>query len=208
MLYEFKADWSGEVLAERVTRSKGTYLGLRFPASDIPAVARALYAQTPYRHIPDVAGEPIAVLGAGGPGTSLDLTWSDLRSVSPVHREYLHNMQVAASFSVSVIVDGKLWGLVACHNPEPLRVPLATRMRCQELVAQFVAVLSRIVGGSRRRGWPAWKRRWRQSAKSRHRRPPSPRPFGTDLGDAGRPARCGGGGDRGRRGGGPVPRWR
>jgi light-regulated signal transduction histidine kinase (bacteriophytochrome) len=142
MLYEFKADWSGEVLAERVTRSKGTYLGLRFPASDIPAIARALYAQTPYRHIPDVAREPIAVLGASGQGSALDLTWSDLRSVSPVHRQYLRNMQVAASFSVSVMVDGKLWGLVACHHPEPLTVPVATRVRCQELVSQHVAVLT------------------------------------------------------------------
>lgn len=142
MLYEFKADWSGEVLAERVARSQGTYLGLRFPASDIPAIARALYAQTPYRHIPDVSDEPVAILSAGGQGTALDLTWSDLRSVSPVHCQYLRNMRVAASFSVSVIVEGKLWGLVACHNPEPLRVPAATRVRCQELVAQHVAALT------------------------------------------------------------------
>lgn len=142
MLYEFKADWSGEVLAERVGRSRGTYLGLRFPASDIPAIARALYAQTPYRHIPDVAGTPVALLGAAGQGAALDLTWSDLRSVSPVHREYLRNMGVAASFSVSVMVEGKLWGLVACHNPEPFRVPVATRLRCQELVAQHVVLLT------------------------------------------------------------------
>jgi light-regulated signal transduction histidine kinase (bacteriophytochrome) len=141
MLYEFKADWSGEVLAEQVTRSPVNYLGLRFPASDIPAIARALYAQTPYRHIPDAACEPIAILGAGGQGSALDLTWSDLRSVSPVHRQYLRNMQVAASFSVSVMLEGKLWGLVACHHPDPLRVPVATRIRCQELVSQFVSTL-------------------------------------------------------------------
>ncbi|AFL74325.1 GAF domain-containing protein [Thiocystis violascens] len=142
MLYEFKADWSGEVLAERALRSTTAYLGLRFPASDIPAIARALYARTPYRHIPDVNREPIAILSATGPSGALDLTWSDLRSVSPVHREYLRNMQVAASFSVSVIVEGRLWGLVACHHPEALRVPIATRMRCQELVAQHVALLT------------------------------------------------------------------
>jgi light-regulated signal transduction histidine kinase (bacteriophytochrome) len=141
MLYEFKADWSGEVLAEKVTRSAGTYLGLRFPASDIPAIARALYAQTPYRHIPDVSREPIAILGASGQGSALDLTWSDLRSVSPVHREYLRNMEVAASFSVSVMVEGQLWGLVACHHPEALTVPVASRLRCQELVLQHVSTL-------------------------------------------------------------------
>jgi light-regulated signal transduction histidine kinase (bacteriophytochrome) len=142
MLYEFKTDWSGEVLAERVTGSAVTYLGLRFPASDIPAIARALYAQTPYRHIPDAACEPIAILGASGQGAALDLTWSDLRSVSPVHRQYLRNMQVAASFSVSVMVEGKLWGLVACHHPKSLTVPVATRIRCQELVLQFVSTLT------------------------------------------------------------------
>jgi light-regulated signal transduction histidine kinase (bacteriophytochrome) len=141
MLYEFKGDWSGEVLAEKVTRSAGTYLGLRFPASDIPAIARALYAQMPYRHIPDVAREPIAILGASRQASTLDLTWSDLRSVSPVHREYLRNMQVGASFSVSVMVEGKLWGLIACHHPEALTVPVAARIRCQDLVSQHVSTL-------------------------------------------------------------------
>jgi light-regulated signal transduction histidine kinase (bacteriophytochrome) len=142
MLYEFKADWSGEVLAEAVSGAAGSYLGLRFPASDIPAIARALYAQTPYRHIPDATLEPIAILGASQQASTLDLTWSDLRSVSPVHREYLRNMQVAASFSVSVMVEGKLWGLVACHHSAPRTVPVATRIRCQELVLQYVSALT------------------------------------------------------------------
>ncbi len=141
MLYEFKADWSGEVVAEKATRVAGTYLGLRFPATDIPAIARALYAQLPYRHIPDVNRAPITILGSSTQGTALDLTWSDLRSVSPVHLEYLRNMQVAAAFSVSVMVEGKLWGLVACHHTEPLKVPVAARLRCHEMVAEFVTAL-------------------------------------------------------------------
>ena len=141
MLYEFKADWSGEVVAEKASRVAGTYLGLRFPASDIPAIARALYAQLPYRHIPDVYREPITILGSSGQGTALDLTWSDLRSVSPVHLEYLRNMRVAAAFSVSVMVEGKLWGLVACHHAEPLKVPVAARLRCHEMVSEYVTAL-------------------------------------------------------------------
>ncbi|MBK1646394.1 hypothetical protein CKO25_17430 [Thiocapsa imhoffii] len=141
MLYQFTPDWSGEVLAERVRRSAGTYLSLRFPATDIPAIARKLYAQTPYRHIPDVTATPVPILAQQGEGTALDLTWSDLRSVSPMHVEYLSNMNVGSSFSTSVMVEGRLWGLVACHNPEPRRIPLQARQRCKALVDAYVEAL-------------------------------------------------------------------
>lgn len=141
MLYQFTPDWSGVVLAERVRRSPGTYLSLRFPATDIPAIARKLYAQTPYRHIPDVTAAPVPILAQRGEGAALDLTWSDLRSVSKMHVEYLSNMNVASSFSTSVMVEGKLWGLVACHNPEPLRIPLQARQRCKALVDAYVEAL-------------------------------------------------------------------
>lgn len=138
MLYQFLPDWSGEVLAERALRSPGTYLSLRFPASDVPAVARALYAQAPYRHIPDATAATVGVLAGSEAGTLLDLTWSDLRSVSPVHIEYLRNMQVAASFSVSILVGGKLWGLIASHNEVSLHIPMAARLACVRLVEAFV----------------------------------------------------------------------
>lgn len=141
MLYQFAEDWSGNVLAETVQVQQGEYLGLRFPASDIPAIARNLYAQTPYRHIPDSSASPVPLLGKAGSGNLLDLTWSDLRSVSPMHMQYLSNMNVLSSFSVSVMVEGKLWGLVACHHPEPRIIPLAARERCKELAAEFVQVL-------------------------------------------------------------------
>jgi len=141
MLYQFHPDWSGEVLAETVRLSPGTYLGLRFPASDIPAIARGLYAQTPYRFIPDAAAAPVPLLSAHGDGTQLDLTWSELRSVSPVHAQYLHNMRVRSSFSVSLMVDGKLWGLVACHHPESRTIAPQDRLRCKELAAEFVTAL-------------------------------------------------------------------
>jgi two-component system, chemotaxis family, sensor kinase Cph1 len=142
MLYQFHPDWSGEVLAEAADKVQGSYLGLRFPASDIPAIARGLYAQTPYRHIPDSSAQPVSILSRQGTGSALDLTWSDLRSVSPVHMEYLTNMRVGSSFSVSIMVDGKLWGLVACHHSQPQTIPLPAREHAKQLVQTFVQVYS------------------------------------------------------------------
>ena len=142
MLYQFHPDWSGEVLAEAVELGRGSYLGLRFPASDIPAIARNLYAQTPYRHIPDSSAEPVAIKARTGASTVLDLTWSDLRSVSPVHMKYLANMHVLSSFSTSIMMDGKLWGLIACHDDTAKVIPLAAREHCKDLAAEFVQAMS------------------------------------------------------------------
>ncbi|MEI6556987.1 MAG: GAF domain-containing protein [Rhodospirillaceae bacterium] len=153
MLYRFHADWSGEVIAEAVTGAIGRYLGLRFPASDIPANARALYSQTPYRHIADVGAKPVALVcdgdAAGRP--PLDITWSDLRSVSPIHLQYLKNMRVAASFSVSVMVAGRLWGLIACHHQQAGFLPLAVRQHSVRLARDFVFALQVYEAGVRRR---------------------------------------------------------
>lgn len=142
MLYQFHPDWSGEVLAEAVDSVKGSYLGLRFPASDIPAIARGLYAQTPYRHIPDSSSQAVPILAKAGSATGFDLTWSDLRSVSNVHMQYLSNMQVGSSFSVSIMVEGKLWGLVACHNTKSRVIPLAGREQARKVVGEFVQAYS------------------------------------------------------------------
>ena len=138
MLYQFLPDWSGEVLAESVLRSEGTYLSLRFPATDIPAIARGLYAQAPYRYIPLATNDTVKLLGRGQVGQELDLTWSDLRSVSPVHIQYLTNMNVHASFSISIMVGGKLWGLIASHNDAPGPISLPARLACTELIDEFV----------------------------------------------------------------------
>ena len=142
MLYQFQPDWSGEVLAEAVEAGRGSYLGLRFPATDIPAIARNLYAQTPYRHIPDSSVAPVAIKTRAGSSTALDLTWSDLRSVSPVHMKYLTNMHVLSSFSTSIMMDGKLWGLIACHDDSAKVIPLAARENCKELASEFVQAMS------------------------------------------------------------------
>lgn len=142
MLYQFQHDWSGEVLAEATEPGRGSYLGLRFPASDIPAIARNLYAQTPYRHVPDSGAAPVAIKSRVGSSTELDLTWSDLRSVSPVHMQYLSNMNVLSSFSTSIMMDGKLWGLIASHDDSAKVIPLAARENCKELAVEFVQIMS------------------------------------------------------------------
>ncbi|MDN3566408.1 ATP-binding protein [Paeniroseomonas aquatica] len=138
-LYRFQPDWSGEVVAEDRAEHMPGFLGLNFPASDIPAQARALYAVNPTRIIPDVgyAAVPL-LLGPERAGRPVDLSFAQLRSVSPVHLEYLRNMGVAASMSVSVLRGGELWGLIACHHDRPLHVTAERRQACR-LLAQVLA---------------------------------------------------------------------
>ncbi|MEZ0166097.1 SpoIIE family protein phosphatase [Kineococcus sp. LSe6-4] len=118
MVYRFDAQWNGEVVAEDHRPGLEPFLGLRYPASDIPAQARRLYALNWTRLIADAEYRPVRLEPLVDPGTGapLDLSHSVLRSVSPIHLEYLHNMGVTASMSISLIVDGRLWGLVACHH--------------------------------------------------------------------------------------------
>jgi two-component system, chemotaxis family, sensor kinase Cph1 len=113
-----------------------SYLGLHFPAADIPAQARALYTRNPEREIPDVSYPPVPLVQAD-PGP-VDLSGSMLRSVSPVHVEYLHNMQVGASMSFSILCHGVLWGLLACHHGSAHFIPPATRQACV-LLTQLTA---------------------------------------------------------------------
>jgi light-regulated signal transduction histidine kinase (bacteriophytochrome) len=147
MLYRFHEDWSGEVIAEICNAGMGTYLGLRFPASDIPAVARNLYLLNPSRLIADVAAEPVAIHGITAEPP--DLTLSDLRSVSPVHLQYLSNMGVATSFSVPIRMAGRLWGLVACHHLSPRTLTTDQRNTCATLAAAHALGLSAFVASQR-----------------------------------------------------------
>ncbi|MBL8276008.1 MAG: GAF domain-containing protein [Pelomonas sp.] len=138
MAYRFRHDDSGDVVAESRRDDLEPYLGRRYPASDIPAQARRLYVLNTLRLIADVGYAPVPLLAEPGHATPLDLSHSVLRSVSPVHVEYLTNMGVGASMSVSIVVAGRLWGMVACHHMAPLRVPYAIRMAC-DVVAQLIA---------------------------------------------------------------------
>jgi light-regulated signal transduction histidine kinase (bacteriophytochrome) len=122
MIYRFDETAAGEVIADSIKSGMESFLGLHFPASDIPVQARALYLRNPFRIIADVAGDPVALHPpAGGVVQPIDLSMAITRAVSPIHIEYLGNMGVAASLSISIIVDGGLWGLIACHNQTPRR---------------------------------------------------------------------------------------
>ncbi len=123
MIYAFRDDGDGDVLAEaRDAVVYGSYLGLRFPGSDIPRIARALYLKNPWRLIPDSQAQPVPLLSQQQ--SPPDLTWSDLRSVSPVHLAYLNNMGVRASLSLPIVVARELWGMIACHHAEPRTLSL------------------------------------------------------------------------------------
>lgn len=117
MVYRFRHDDSGEVVAESRDSALVSYLGLRYPASDIPVQARRMYLRNRIRVIPDAHYAPVPILpDRTVRGEPLDLTQLALRSVSPVHLEYLANMGVAASMSISIVSGGRLWGLIACHH--------------------------------------------------------------------------------------------
>lgn len=136
LVYQFDHDWNGIVVAERRNDRLPSYLGQRFPASDIPAQARELYRLNPVRQIPDAGYTPVPIVPALK--TPLDLSFSSLRSVSPVHVEYMRNMGTAASMSLSIVVGGRLWGLVSCHHSKPRAVPFHVRTACTFL-AQIVS---------------------------------------------------------------------
>lgn len=149
MIYRFHEDWSGEVIAEHIGPGVSGYLGLRFPASDIPAIARRLYFLNPYRYIHEVAAPVVTVQSQTE--TPIDLSYTDLRSVSPVHLHYLNNMSVGMSFSVPLRVADKLWGLVACHHQTSKTLPMATREVCVSLAHTFCISLGMLLAEMRMR---------------------------------------------------------
>ncbi|MFO1125859.1 MAG: HWE histidine kinase domain-containing protein [Methylocystis sp.] len=140
MIYEFADDGSGEVVGEAKNHQLESFLGQHFPASDIPNQARDLYLKNTVRVIADAHGPSTPILpefdAAGAP---LDLSFAHLRSVSPIHLEYLRNMGVGASMSVSIIVDGRLWGLIACHHYAPKALTMSQRTAA-ELFGDFLSL--------------------------------------------------------------------
>ena len=140
MVYRFNAEGAGTVVAEAVKEGLESYLGLHYPATDIPKQAKLLYTLNFLRLIPDVAYEPVGLIPSLNPLTNkpLDMSMSVLRSVSPLHTEYLNNMGVVASMSISLIQNKKLWGLIACHHNTPKRVPYEIRTAI-EFIGQIVS---------------------------------------------------------------------
>jgi chemotaxis family two-component system sensor kinase Cph1 len=136
MVYRFRDDDAGEVLAEAKAPDIASLLNHRFPASDIPRQARALYLRNTIRVIPDASYEPVP-LRPSWTGPPLDMSASSLRSVSPIHLRYLANMGVRASASISIVKDGSLWGLIACHHRMPGAITYDVRAACRSLVGSL-----------------------------------------------------------------------
>lgn len=129
MAYRFDATGDGEVIAQSRVETAPSYLGLRFPASDIPPQARRLYSVNMVRQVADINATSIPLLPILNPATGepLDMTLSALRSLSPIHIEYLRNMGVQASMSISILLNGCLWGLIVCHHRTEKRVSIGVR---------------------------------------------------------------------------------
>jgi two-component system, chemotaxis family, sensor kinase Cph1 len=135
MLYRLDKDGSGQVIAENKCEEAESFLGLHYPATDIPKQAKELYRLNLLRIIPDTLYEVVPLKPATNPltGEALDMSLSILRSVSSLHTEYLVNMGVRASMSISILRDRQLWGLIACHHLSPKRLSYETRTICEFL---------------------------------------------------------------------------
>jgi len=143
MVYKFRSDDTGEVIAEAAQNKLEPFLGLRYPATDIPPQARELYKRSLIRIISDVDDDVSPIVPEmNAESEKLDLSLSTLRAVSPIHLEYLRNMGVKASMSISIMHNGKLWGLFACHHYEPLVLDYRTRSSCELFGQMFGFVLS------------------------------------------------------------------
>lgn len=136
--YQFQPDGSGVVIAESRVAGAQSFIGLHFPASDIPPIARKLYASTPIRILRDTAAPNVAMVAADREAPC-DLSLAILRGLDPVHRTYLANMGVRGSMTVPVVIDGALWGLFACHHHAPLS-PDADTVTAAELIGRVVGL--------------------------------------------------------------------
>jgi light-regulated signal transduction histidine kinase (bacteriophytochrome) len=141
MVYQFNAEGAGSIVAEDKTAPGTPYLGLHYPPTDVPVQAKKLYTLNWLRLIPDVNYQPVALTPPENPLTDepLDLSLAVLRSVSPLHIEYLNNMGVTASMSISLVQNQKLWGLIACHHSSPKYVPYGIRTAC-EFIGQVMSL--------------------------------------------------------------------
>ncbi len=141
MLYRFSKDGSGHVIAESKSENVESFLGLHYPDTDIPKQAKELYRLNLLRIISDTLDEPVLLEPNLNPATGqpLDMSLATLRNVSPIHIEYLKNMGVNASMSISILRDRQLWGLIACHHYSPKRLSYETRTVC-EFLGQVIAL--------------------------------------------------------------------
>ncbi|WP_114782594.1 ATP-binding protein [Botryobacter ruber] len=139
MLYAFDPEWNGEVIAEKIKPGVTSYLHHHFPATDIPAQARALLVQKHVRQIPDANAQPLNIVPYLNPasGKPSNILRSELRNPSELHLEFLRNMNVRATLSVSVMVKGELWGLINCQNETPVLKNYWQRQTCNLVAKAF-----------------------------------------------------------------------
>ncbi len=139
LLYKFDADGHGAVIAEDKVVAMDSYLGLHFPESDIPQPAREMFLSNRIRAISDIRAESVQLIPALNPLTEqlTDLSRSMLRSPDPCHTEYLQNMGVSASLTISLVKDGRLWGIITCHHQTAKVVSYELRNAC-ELLGQII----------------------------------------------------------------------
>ena len=145
MVYRFDEDGHGSVISEEKETHLEAYLGNRYPASDIPLIARRLYERNRIRILVDVEAEQVPIEPRFWPESDedLDMSLCSLRSMSPIHVQYLRNMGVRATLVASLVVSGKLWGLIACHHYAPRTLQYEMKAVC-ELLSEVVA--TRIAG--------------------------------------------------------------
>lgn len=127
MIYKFAMDGSGKVIAEKSNANLESYLGLHYPENDIPRQARDLYLKKRKRIFSNVHAETVPLLSKSH--ETIDLTYSASRGMSPIHGQYVKNSGASSSFSISIIIDDQLWGLVTCQNVEPKHIDLADRVQ-------------------------------------------------------------------------------
>ncbi len=142
-VYCFAPDESGHVIAEAVRADLSPWKGMHYPATDIPQQARAMYLKNWLRFIPNATYVPVPLVPAVAPGATRppDMTHAVLRSVSPIHLQYLHNMGSQATMTISLIDDGRLWGMITCHHQTPRLVSYELRDLCQFLGKTVSALL-------------------------------------------------------------------
>jgi light-regulated signal transduction histidine kinase (bacteriophytochrome) len=146
MIYRFHPDESGEVVAEELAEGMEPYLGLRYPAADIPQQARELFRRNRFRMIADIAAPAVPIIPAlGAEDAPLDLSMSMLRAHSPMHLAYMHNMGVGASLAIAIVRHDRLWGMIACHHRTPRLPPFSLRTVAELLSQTFSLMLDRIL---------------------------------------------------------------
>ncbi len=135
MIYQFDDKWNGSIIAEQREQHLESWLGLQYPASDIPQQARKLFLKQGVRIINDVSSKPENILSLQKDADTnlLDLSKSELRAVSPIHIEYLSNMNVGATLTAAIVYNDTLWGLIACHHYSPKYINYYQRLSCKFL---------------------------------------------------------------------------